>query len=169
LIFEQAADAVVKTLKGALSRAPWAQNAAVANTVERKIHTLVERVAALARNVNTDNLDPLVEPLIQDFRTDLLDAKLSPADADEVVESVRAQIRITVLQPLRDVALVQKRLEVLEKENVEQSKRLQDLERDRESFAATERRIHAIQTLAAVALTLAVVATLVSVLLFTRR
>lgn len=164
LLVEQAADAVVKALKLAYSKAPWARDGAVAHTVERKIHLLIERVAELARNVPPENLEALSEPLIRDFRSDLVDAKISEADANDIVNSVRSQIRTTVLQPLQDVSALQARLKKLEDENLEQDKRLKELDDLRATAAENDRRVRGAQATAVVAVTLAAVSMLLCLL-----
>lgn len=165
---EQAAAMVIKGARNALNKMPWARDASRVQTVERKIAVLVDRVATLARSIPADNAEPLLEPLIQDFRQDLLEEKIAESDANQLVESVRAQIRSSVLRPLQDASRIVNRLEALEKEGEEQTKRLVELERYRERMEATaiERERHArlIQTLAAVAIALAAVAILATLL-----
>jgi hypothetical protein len=161
---EQAAAMVVKSARNALNKMPWARDVQRVQTVERKIAVLVDRVATLARSVPPDGAEPLLEPMIQDFRQDLLEEKISEADANQLVDSVRAQIRSSVLRPLEDAARIVNRLETLERENVEQEKRLAELERYRERFELEakdrEKHLRTVQTLAAVALAVAVFGTL---------
>jgi hypothetical protein len=170
---EQAAGMVVKGARNVLAKMPWARDTQRVQVVERKIAVLVDRVAMLARNVPTDAADPLLEPLIQDFRQDLLNEHLTENEAKLVVDSVRAQIRTTVLQPLQDAERIVSRVEVLEKENEEQAKRIAELETYRQRIELTEleRERHArmLQTLCAVALALAAVATLLALVGILRR
>ena len=169
---EQAAAMVVKSARSALNKMPWARDVQRVQTVERKIAVLVDRVATLARSVPAEGAEPLLEPMIQDFRQDLLEEKISEADANQLVDSVRAQIRSSVLRPLEDAARIVNRLETLEKENIEQEKRLAELERYRERFESDardrEKSLRTVQTLAAVALALAMFSTLL-VIFATRR
>lgn len=165
---EQAAAMVVKGARSALAKMPWARDAQRVQTVERKIAVLVDRVATLARSVPADNAEPLLEPMIQDFRQDLLNENINESDANQLVESVRAQIRSSVLRPLQDASRIVDRLEFLENENIEQEKRLVELERYRERTETIardhERHARLIQTLSAVAMALAAVAILAALL-----
>ncbi len=165
---EQAAGLVVKGARGVLAKMPWARDAQRVQTVERKIAVLVDRVATLARNVPAESADPLLEPLIQDFRQDLLEERITESEANQLVESVRAQIRSTVLRPLQDAAAVVRRLETLERENADQEKRLAALESERGTLTARdqdrERHARLMQSITYVALTLSGVATLLAIL-----
>lgn len=171
---EQAAAMVVKSAQRALDKMPWAaRDSQRVQTVERKIAILVDRVATLARNVPPEGAEPLLEPMIQDFRQDLLNEKISETDTNLLVESVRAQIRSSVLRPLEDAARIVNRLEALEKENLAQERRLTELERHREAYesrsAEQERHARLMQTLAAVAVTLAAIATVLGIAILIRR
>lgn len=170
---EQAAAMVVKSARNALNKMPWARDTQRVQTVERKIAVLVDRVATLARSIPADGAEPLLEPMIQDFRQDLLEEKISEADANQLVDSVRAQIRSSVLRPLEDAARIVNRLESLEKENQEQERRLAELERYRERFEderrEREKQARFLQTLAAVAVALAVFGAVLAIFAVTRR
>lgn len=170
---EQAAAIVIKGARNALQKMPWARDVQRVQTVERKIAILVDRVATLARSIPSDTAEPLLEPLIQDFRQDLLEEKITEVEANQLVESVRAQIRSSVLRPLQDANRIVTRLEALEKDNEEQAKRLAELERFRERTEAREgeRERHArlVQTLAAVAVVLASLATIIGIVVLARR
>ncbi|MGV3615692.1 MAG: hypothetical protein ACO1SV_10195 [Fimbriimonas sp.] len=170
---EQAAALVVKGARNVLTKMPWARDLQRVHTVERKIALLVDRVATLARNVPPESADPLLEPMIQDFREDLLAEKITEGEANQIVESVRAQIRTSVLRPLHDASHIVTRLETVERENVELAKRLTSLEafRAREESREADRERHArlVQTLAAVAIVLGAIATLVGLVVLARR
>lgn len=171
---EQAAALVVKQARGVMSKMPWARDAQRVQSVERKIAVLVDRVATLARNVPQDSVDPLLEPMLGDFRNDLITLeKIPDGEANQIVESVRAQIRTEVLRPLQDAAQLIRRIETLESENDAQAKRLTDLEAFRDAqtarFEGLDRQSRSLQTLIAVALTLAFVATVVGLLVLARR
>lgn len=166
---DQATAAASKLLQGVFAKAPWARDRAVSQTVERKIHGLVERVAELARNVPPDRVDAMMEPLIQTFRGDLIEAKLSATEADEVVATVRGQINTTVLAPLRDVTAIQARLTVLETENTELTERLTNLEREKRDLSDRVLALHSVRTLAIIALVLGSLAILISFVAVLRR
>jgi hypothetical protein len=170
---EQAASLVVKHARGVLAKMPWARDAQRVQSVERKIALLVDRVATLARNVPIDRNDALLEPLIEDFRKELLQERIAPEEAGQIVDSVRAQIRTEVLRPLYDAAQMVARIEALEREGDEGRGQVAELRREltamAEREALRERQLRQMQLLLAVCLTLAAVATLVGLVVLGRR
>lgn len=170
---EQAAGLVVRHARGVLTRMPWARDAKRVEMVERKIAVLVDRVATLARNVPVQTSEPLLEPLLQDFRRELLAEKISEAEANEIVDSVRAQIRTEVLRPLEDAAVMLARLETLESENETFRRDIEQLERTQTDLVARvsnqERESRRYLVVATIAMTLALLATVLGLITLGRR
>ncbi len=172
IITNSAPTFVIQGARYAWSKMPWAKDARKVETVERKIAVLVDHASELARSVPLDKIDPQLDRLMKGFYEDLRSEGIEPGDAERVLESVRAQIRSTILHPLQDLSRIQSRLELLEREGLEQNDRLQQLEAWREETlaqrSASARQVQVLQVLLAVALSLAGVSILLSILFFTR-
>ena len=165
---EQAANLVIRQARGVLDRMPWAKDARRVESVERKIAVLVDRVAEVARNVPVEASEPMLEPLIAEFRRDLALEKIPESEAELIVNSVRAQIRTEVLRPLQDANRIITRLETLEREHEDTTQeigtlrsRLVELEL---AAKASEKQTRSYLVLNAVSLTLAAIAAILALL-----
>jgi hypothetical protein len=172
IITNSAPTFVIQGARYAWSKMPWAKDPRKVQSVERKIAVLVDEASELARSVPVEKMDAQLDRLLKGFHQDLLNEGIEGDDAERVLESVRAQVRATILHPLQDLSRIHARLEVLETEGLEQNDRLQKLEAWREEAlaqrTAAARQVQTLQVLVAVALSLAGVATLLSILFFTR-
>lgn len=160
-LFESsAADLVVKAAKSVISQMQWAKDPKKTQYIERKIALLVSSASELARNLAPGTVDPQIDRLLSDFSEDLVEEGISSSDAALITESVRAQIRSTILQPLDDLIAVQKRLESLEKESLDLERKLNEL-KDRVSVAEPSReevyRLRTVAWIAAVVGTIALI------------
>lgn len=160
-----ASDTVVRGVKSVWQKMPWAKDRAKVDAVERRIAKLVDEAAQLARNLSPEAVGPETDRLLDRFVKDLV-AEGIPADqAKELRDSVRAELRTSVLQPLEDVRRVQTRLENLEKENVDLVRRLGDLETRREEARNDHHRLQNLVLAAVILGTAGLVLALAAVLI----
>lgn len=171
LVESAGVELVKKGVASVMAKMPWAKDARKANIVERKIQLLVEAASDLARNLVPEAVDAQLERLLNDFHADLVAEGISAEDATLVKDSVRAQLRTSVLLPLQDLGRVQRRLENLEKESLEHRGQVEALEKRFDEVESENRALRSrgvlFQTLLAAAVTFSLIAfllTLVSLL-----
>ncbi|RYG46451.1 hypothetical protein EON79_10140 [bacterium] len=145
------------------ARAPWAKDPAKVDTVQMRIALLVDQVAQTSRNASPETADAQVSQLFDRFEKQLQTDGIPSDQALQIKESVRGQIRSTIQLPLEDVRLVKARLEIVEAENLEMKRRLDDLEKSQGGIGTEWRQLrnHVLFALmlgtAALALALAIV------------
>ncbi|CAN5633645.1 hypothetical protein BH11ARM2_BH11ARM2_28230 [soil metagenome] len=127
-----ASDTVIRSVKSAWTKMPWAKDRGKVDAVERRISRLVDEAAQLARNLSPEAISPETDRLLERFVKDLQAEGIPVNEATELRDSVRAQLRTSVLQPMEDARRMQSRIESLEKENTELGRRVADLESRRE-------------------------------------
>ena len=164
LIETAASDAVVKGVKKAWAKSPWAKDPNKVNAVERKIDELAHELGRLARNLVPEAVAPEVERRMVRFEREVVELGVPEADAKELRTSVATGIETTVLEPIAEARRLQSRIETLERENAENAKRLESLEPLVARLEKTERRAETAQLLATVALALAGLATVATLM-----
>ncbi|RYG32317.1 hypothetical protein EON81_20925 [bacterium] len=160
-----ASDTVVRGVKTVWQKMPWAKDRAKVDEVERRISRLVDEAAQLARNLSPEAVAPEMDRLLDRFAKDLVAEGIPAEQAKELRDSVRAQLRTSVLQPMEDVRRVQSRLEALEKDNGDLARRVVDLESRREEGKTDIHRLHNMLMISIVLGTAGLVLALAAVLL----
>jgi len=157
------AERVLKNVQKAWVKSRWARDASRVNAVERKIDTLTHEVSRLARHLAVDAIPTETKRTLDRFERDLEELGLTKEEARELRNSVAEQLDSSVLEPIAEARRLQNRIELLEAENLDASKRLIALEPLAARTLEAEKRATAAQTLASVALAaagLSVIATL---------
>ena len=155
LVETAATDAVLKNLKKIWAKSPWARDPKKVNEVERRIDELSHEIGRLARNLVPEAVEPEVKRRLDRFEKDLLELGLPPESAAELRVSVGEALHTTVLEPITEARRLQNRIETLEKENLDAEKRLVALEPLAARTLEAEKKATAAHTMAAVALALA--------------
>lgn len=172
LLENVAADAVLKSAKAVWAKMPWAKNAQKVAWVERRIAGLLHEAGELARNLAPEAVPMQLDRLLDRFTQDLVAEGVSEEDAKLIRESVAKEVQVHVLNPLADLGRTQKRLETLEAETDELRRALSrtegELRRTESTAKELERNLARLGATANVALALAIVAALITVLLVAR-
>ena len=169
LVETAASDAVIKGVKKAWAKSPWAKDPNKVNAVERKIDELAHELGRLARNLVPEAVAPEVERRMARFEREVVELGVPEAEAKELRGTVATGIETTVLEPIAEARRLQGRIDTLERENLEAAKRLEALAPLAARLAEAERRAAAAHTMATVALGAAGLATLAALLLATFR
>ena len=159
------AERVLKAAKDAYAKSKWARDASKVNAVERKIDALTHETGRLARGLAPDAVKGETERLVARFEKELIDLGLTKEEAIDLKRSVALQLETSVLEPIAEARRLQTRIETLERENEEGAKRLTALEPLAGRTLEAEKRAASAQTLAAVALGLAGLATVATLVL----
>lgn len=147
-----ASDAVVRGAKAAWGKLPWARDAKKVEAAERRTAALAEDVASLARTLPTAEVESGMDRVLGRFEKDLTGDGLRPEEARTVRDSVRAQLRASVLGPVLEIRRLGERLDVAAEARETAERTAADLMRRVESL---ERRANAAFIAAAVAALLA--------------
>lgn len=164
-----AAEALVRAGRALSSKMPWARDNARADAVEARIRRLATDATQLARNLTEEAIEPQIGRLLDQFEKDLATYGLNSEQAAELTEVEREQLLVTVIEPAKERRQVQKWLKDLEDRAVQAEKALAENDRTAKRLADLERKVAVLNVLLGVALSLAVVATLLSILFFTRK
>jgi hypothetical protein len=162
-------DAAIKAGQSLWTQMPWAKDQSRVTAVEARIRRLASDAADLARSLTDEALEPGFERLLDSFERDVRALGLTAAEATSLSEIENEQLRSTILEAAVERRQMQKWLNELEARATRAeaaAERQGDME---QRFAALERRLFLITVALAVSLTLGLVATLLSVLFFTRR
>lgn len=159
------AERVLKGAKQAWVKSRWARDLARVNAVERKIDDLSHEVARLARHLASEAIAPEVKRTLDRFERDLEELGLTKEEALELRKSVAEQLDTSVLEPIAEARRLQTRIEALEEENLDASKRLTTLEPLAARTLEAEKRATAAQTMASVALAVAALSLVATLLM----
>ena len=165
LVEAAASETLVKNVKKAWAKSPWAKDPGKVNAVERKIDELAHELGRLARNLVPEAVQPEVERRMARFEREVVELGVPEADAKELRASVMTGIETTVLEPIAEARRLQTRIETLERENAEAAKRLTALEPLAERLQESDARAKSAGLLATVALALAGLATVATLML----
>ena len=160
-----ATERVVNAAKTAWAKSRWARDASKVNAVERKIDALTHEVGRLARGLAPDAVKPETDRIVARFEKEVVELGLTKEEAIDLRRSVALQLETSVLEPIAEARRLQVRIETLERENEEGAKRLTALEPLAARTLEAEKRASSAQTLAAVALGLAGLATIATLVL----
>ncbi|AIE83582.1 hypothetical protein [Fimbriimonas ginsengisoli] len=164
-----AVDAAVKAGRALWSQLPWGKDKARVDAVESRIRRLAADAADLARNLSDESYEAGIERLLNQFQKDLGGFGLTAREAEELTEVERDQIRATILEPARERRQTLRWLEELEKRVKESESAIAGHGTTSERLTSLERQVTNLRIALAVALSLATIATLLSILFFTRR
>ncbi len=159
------AERVLKNVQKAWVKSRWARDASRVNAVERKIDTLSHEVARLARHLTLDSIPSEVKRTLERFERDLEELGLTKEEAKELRVSVAEQLDSSVLEPIAEARRLQNRMETLEAEALDATKRIVALEPLAARTLEAEKRAAASQTIASVALAASALSLIATILL----
>jgi hypothetical protein len=164
-----AVDAALKAGRALWAQLPWAKDKSRVDAVEGRIRRLAAEATDLARNLTDESFETGIERLLTQFQRDVAGFGLTPKEAEELTSIEREQIRATILEPARERRQTLKWVQDLESRINEGEAAIKLHGALSERVANLERQVNNLKVTVAVALSLAAVATLLSVLFFTRR
>jgi len=164
-----AADALVRAGRALLNKMPWAKDAAKAEAVEARIRRLAADATQLARNLSEEAIEPQVYRLLEQFQKELPALGMTIQQAAELTEVEREQLHSTVIEAAKERRQTQKWLQDLEQRAAQAERSLKESEATTKKLEEVEQKLARMNVLLGVALTLAIVATLLSILFFTRK
>ena len=165
LVEAAASETLVKNVKKAWAKSPWAKDPNRVNSVERKIDELAHELGRLARGLAPDAVGPEVERRMTRFERELQELGVPEPDAKELRQSVATGLETTVLEPIAEARRLQGRIETLERENLDSAKRIEALEPLATRTLEAEKRWAAANAVSLVALGLSALAVLAVLLL----
>jgi len=163
-------DAAARAGKAILNRLPWAtKDAGRVSQVEARIRRLAADTTEAARNLGDDSVAPHFERLLNQFSKDLSAIGLSAKEVEDLVECERHELSAIALAPAQERRQMLKWMQDLETRagRLEESgAKISELS---SQVDALNRRMQSMTIALGVAITLAVVGFLLSLLLLTRK
>lgn len=169
LLKDFAVDAALKAGRTLWAQLPWAKDKARVDQVEGRVRRLVADATDLARNLSDESFEPGIDRLLAQFQRDMAALGLTEKESKDLTEIERDMIRSTVLEPARERRQTLKWVQDLESRLQKSESDIQQHGTLTERIAALERQLSTLKVALAVSLTLGTVATLLSILFFTRR
>lgn len=162
-----------KPVRGWLwSKLPSARDAKRREIAENLLADVLDDATKLARSLSPDDADAAIDKRLEQFRSDLLKAKIPADDAETLVERGSLFVKLLVTGPMGETAALRERVAEMERATQETEKlvaRLQDQTPWKDPIHQFELRLHRLHTqiviawsVAGVAALLALVATLVA-------
>jgi hypothetical protein len=159
-----AIDAALRAGRAMWKQFPWAKDQARVQAVEARIRRLAADVSDLSRNLADDSMDASLSRIFAQFERDLVALGLSAIEAQELTEIQREQLHATVIEAVRERRQMAKWLQHMEQRLAATEKQSEQFERVKE----LEAQVSTLKMMVSAALALAIVATLLSVLFFTK-
>jgi len=163
-------DAAARAGKALLTKLPWAtKDAARVGQVEARIRRLAADTTEAARNLSDETMAPHFERLLVQFGKDVAAIGLSPRETEDLVELERHELTAIALAPAQERRQMLKWMQDLEGRVVRIEDTTSKLPALSDQIEALNKRLQTLTIALGVALTLAAVGFLLTVLLLTRK
>lgn len=103
-----------EAVRGLWARTRWARDAAKTAVVERRVQECLDEARRVARHVTPAEVPATLDKLLAGFGRDLRDLEVGSDDVARITGELRAQIEDGIVGPMRELKLLEERLEETE-------------------------------------------------------
>jgi hypothetical protein len=149
------------------SKLPSARDAKRREIAENLLADVLSDSNKLARTLSPDDADAAIDKRIEQFRADLLKAKIPPEDTDTLVERGALFVKLLVTGPLGETAALRERVAEMERAGQASEKLLERLQVEvpsKDQLHSFEIQLHRLHTHIVIAWAVAAVAAALAIL-----